>query len=118
IDGDLVVSKKKKAVLISELKRRGFKPFPKVAEAVKAGEAEPAVEEEEEDDAADVEIASNAYDYLLGMAIWSLTQERVDKLRKQIGEKEMEIDALIKLSKEDIWKQDLEDFISEWRFQL
>ena len=52
------------------------------------------------------------------MAIWSLTKERVDKLLKQIGEKEMEIDELIKLSKEDLWKRDLDDFINEWRVQL
>ena len=117
IDGDLVVSKKKKNALVSELKGHGFKPFPKVAEAVKAGEEEPVVEEEGED-SQDSETLSNAYDYLLGMAIWSLTQERVEKLRQQIGDKEMEIDTLIKLSKEDIWKHDLEEFISEWRFQL
>ena len=52
------------------------------------------------------------------MPIWSLTQERVEKLLKQIGDKEIEIDELIKLSKEDIWKRDLDDFIEEWRFQL
>ena len=52
------------------------------------------------------------------MPIWSLTKERVDKLLKQIGDKEIEIDTLIKLSKEDLWKRDLEDFINEWRFQL
>ena len=52
------------------------------------------------------------------MPIWSLTQERVEKLLKQIGDKEIEIDTLIKLSKEDIWKRDLDDFIEEWRFQL
>lgn len=52
------------------------------------------------------------------MPLWSLTQERVEKLLRQIGDKEMEIDILIKLSKEDIWKQDLKDFIAEWRFQL
>ena len=52
------------------------------------------------------------------MAIWSLTKERVDKLQKQIGDREMEIDELIKLSKEDLWKKDLEDFINEWRVQL
>lgn len=52
------------------------------------------------------------------MPIWSLTQERVEKLLKQIGDKEIEIDTLIKLSKEDIWKRDLDDFINEWRFQL
>ena len=37
---------------------------------------------------------------------------------KQIGDKEIEIDDLIKLSKEDIWKRDLDEFIEEWRFQL
>lgn len=52
------------------------------------------------------------------MAIWSLTKERVDKLLKQIGDCEVEIDELIKLSKEDLWKKDLEDFINEWRVQL
>lgn len=52
------------------------------------------------------------------MAIWSLTKERVDKLLKQIGDREVEIDELIKLSKEDLWKKDLEDFINEWRVQL
>src|SRR5438045_9559198 len=52
------------------------------------------------------------------MPLWSLTQERVDKLLGQIGDKETEIDTLIKLSKEDLWKKDLDDFIAEWRFQL
>ena len=52
------------------------------------------------------------------MAIWSLTKERVEKLLKQIGDKELEIDTLIKLSKEDLWTKDLDEFITEWRFQL
>jgi DNA topoisomerase-2 len=39
-------------------------------------------------------------------------------LRRQIGDREMEVDALIKLSKEDIWKKDLDDFLDEWKFQL
>lgn len=52
------------------------------------------------------------------MAIWSLTQEKVDKLLKQIGEKEQEIDTLIKLTVKDLWTRDLDDFIAEWRFQL
>ncbi len=52
------------------------------------------------------------------MAIWSLTQERVDKLMQQIGEKEQEVDTLIKLTVKDLWTRDLDDFIAEWRFQL
>jgi DNA topoisomerase II len=52
------------------------------------------------------------------MAIWSLTKERVDKLLQQIGEKEEEVDAYLKLSPKDLWIKDLDDFIAEWRFQL
>lgn len=52
------------------------------------------------------------------MPIWSLTKERVEKLLHQIGDKEIEIDTLIKLSKEDLWNRDLDEFINEWRFQL
>ncbi|KAH2986551.1 DNA topoisomerase 2 [Aspergillus fumigatus] len=119
IDGDLVISKKKKPALVAELKKHGFKAFPKVIDAVKVGEDAPVVEEEEDESGNDeTEVLSSAYDYLLGMPLWSLTHERVEKLRRQIGEKEVEIDALIKLSKEDIWKRDLDDFINEWRFQL
>ena len=52
------------------------------------------------------------------MAIWSLTQERVEKLLKQLGEKQEEIDTLIKMSPKDIWSVDLEAFMEEWRTQL
>ena len=117
IDGKLVVSKKKKLVLVMELKKVGFKTFPKVTDAIKEGELAPIAENDEETEE-DVETGASAYDYLLGMPIWSLTQERVEKLNKQIGDKEIEIDTLIKLSKEDLWKRDLDDFIAEWRFQL
>ena len=52
------------------------------------------------------------------MAIWSLTQERVDKLLKQIADKEAEIDSLIKLTPKDLWNKDLDDFIAEWHNTL
>lgn len=52
------------------------------------------------------------------MALWSLTQERVEKLLKQIGDKEMEIDALIQLSPRDLWTRDLDAFTQEWHDQL
>lgn len=67
IDGKLIVSKKPKKVLVAELKEKGFKPFPKVADAFKDGELEPAMQDEEGD--AEVDTAANAYDYLLGVSI-------------------------------------------------
>ncbi|KAL4737217.1 DNA topoisomerase [Aspergillus similis] len=121
IDGELIVSKKKKSVLVKELDNLGFKRFNKTADAAKAGETEKVVEASEDEDTEaqdDAQDLAHAFDYLLGMAIWSLTQERVEKLRRQIGEKEHEIDELIKLSSEDIWLRDLDEFINEWRFQL
>ena len=62
------MSKKKKAVLVQELKKLGFTPFPKVEEAKQAGEDE-AFQEDEASDDADVEVSANDYDYLLGVRI-------------------------------------------------
>ncbi|OAP56438.1 DNA topoisomerase 2 [Fonsecaea erecta] len=112
IDGKLIISKKRKAVLIAELQKLGFDAFPKTLDAAKEGETEPVVEDDEDS------VDASAYDYLLGMALWSLTQERVERLQRQIGDKEEEIDALMKKTKEDLWKHDLDEFIAEWRFQL
>jgi len=125
IDGKLVVSKKKKQVLVDELKKQGFKQFPKISDAAKAGEKEKTLEgkaaddnSEDEADSPETRRDASAYDYLLGMAIWSLTEERVAKLLRQIGDKEVEIDDLIKLTPKDLWTKDLDDFIAEWHFQL
>ncbi|KAI4171577.1 MAG: hypothetical protein LQ343_004169 [Gyalolechia ehrenbergii] len=117
IDGQLVVSKRKKVELVKELKAKNFKPIAKAVDAIKEGELAPIADDDEESEE-DVETGASSYDYLLGMPLWSLTKERVDKLLKQIGDKEFEIDDLLKKSKEDLWKVDLDDFINEWRFQL
>jgi DNA topoisomerase II len=66
IDRELIISKKKKAVLIAELKRLDFKPFAKVEDATKDGETAPVVEDDAEHDD-DVALASSSYDYLLGV---------------------------------------------------
>ncbi|KAI9736758.1 MAG: DNA topoisomerase 2 [Cirrosporium novae-zelandiae] len=118
IDGKLVVSKKKKSVLIVELQKLGFKALPKIEDAIKEGEIVPIADKDETEEEEDEKIGADAYDYLLGMPIWSLTKERVEKLLQQIGDRETEIDALIKLSKEDLWKRDLEEFLEVWRAEL
>ncbi|KAI9876797.1 MAG: DNA topoisomerase 2, partial [Watsoniomyces obsoletus] len=74
IDSKLTISKKKKASLIAELKKLSFDAFPKIKDAAKQGETERVVEEEEDD--SDVATDAKAFDYLLGMPLWSLTQER------------------------------------------
>ena len=75
IDGRLVVSKKKKQILVNELHVKGFKAIPRVIDARKQGEFEAVTEnddeimEEEEDRNA---AGAGHYDYLLGVG--SLTR--------------------------------------------
>lgn len=76
VDKELVVSNRKKADIVAELRRKDFKPFPKVSQAKEAGETADAIEDEPE--APTVNNESNSdFDYLLGMAIWNLTKEKV-----------------------------------------
>lgn len=66
IDNKLVISKKKKGVLMAELKKLNFKPFPKVEDAKRAGEAEQVAENSDDD--ADAALGAHDYDYLLGVS--------------------------------------------------
>lgn len=119
IEGKLIVSKKKKNVLVQELREKSFKPISKSNDAMKDKNLDPLADEDEEmEHEEDAELGAADFDYLLGMPIWSLTKERIERLQKQIGEREVEVDTLSKLTPQDIWKKDLDDFIHEWQFQL
>jgi DNA topoisomerase II len=79
---ELVVSNRKKADIVAELRKKDFKSIPKVVKKKGAAEStEVAAEGDEEDEDIGAEnsnsVVSNGFDYLLGMAIWSLTQEKV-----------------------------------------
>ncbi len=68
IENKLVVSKKKKPVLVAELRKREYEAFPKVKDAQKAGETDDVVENEDEV-AADEDSGARDFDYLLGVRI-------------------------------------------------
>ncbi len=74
VDKELVVSNRKKADIVAELRKLKFRPFPKVTSA-KVNEDEEKVGDEEEEELGN----DSDYDYLLGMAIWSLTKEKVKR---------------------------------------
>ena len=77
VDKTLVVSARKRAEIISDLRKKNFRPFPKIKKAKAAGETEPTVEEDQEEEEEDEGNGANDYDYLLNMAISSLTKEKV-----------------------------------------
>ena len=68
IDGKLVVAKKKKLVLVQELKEKGFPALPKRADAIKEGELAPIADNDEEEEE-DSQTGAAAYDYLLGVSL-------------------------------------------------
>ena len=78
INGTLVVSNRKREELLVELKRRGFKAFPKAASKA-ASEDAPEEEDDEQGDVAPTAGTASLsdYDYLLSMPIWNLTLEKV-----------------------------------------
>ena len=75
VSKELVVSGRKKVDIVAELRKKDFRPFPKISKAKAAGETEEVGEDEEEEQ--DENSVSNDFDYLLNMAISSLTKERV-----------------------------------------
>ena len=76
ISKELVVSNRKKADIIDELRQKKFRPFPKAPKAKVTGETEDAEGNDDEAEEA-ASGTSTDYDYLLGMPIWSLTKEKV-----------------------------------------
>lgn len=51
------------------------------------------------------------------MPIYSLTAERLERLKKQIAAKKKEHDDLEKLDEKDLWSRDLDEFLEEWEHQ-
>lgn len=98
--GELVVSNRKKTVLLSDLQERGYDLFDKQSE----GDAPGAEEAEDVSDSA----LSKGYEYLLGMKIWSLTYEKAEELRAQLAERTQELQELEAKSPNDLWLADLD----------
>lgn len=81
---ELVVSNRKKADIMVELRKKEFMAIPKVVN--KKGGMEPTEDIAEEDVEVNEDegtkrkgvVPNTEFDYLLGMPIWNLTQEKVD----------------------------------------
>ncbi|EJD04491.1 DNA topoisomerase II [Fomitiporia mediterranea MF3/22] len=109
---ELVVSGRKKVDIVADLRKKNFRPFPKVAKAKAAGETEDALEDTE---AEEQETGTTTdFDYLLGMPIYNLTHEKIEKLLEQARQKETELMTLLELTPSQIWNTDLDNFLALW----
>jgi DNA topoisomerase-2 len=85
ISNKLIISKKQKQVLIEEL---CSKEYPELSTNINL---------------------KPSYDYLVGMPMWSLTQEKIDDLESTYNEKKQELDIYKNTSIYDLWLGELEE---------
>lgn len=134
-DRTLVVENKKRKIMIDELIKRGYDADPiKTWKAlIKADDAEDegAVEEEEAAEEVDEKPGKSKkppvdaekafqnlsdvkkYDYLLGMSMWMLTEERKNELLKQRDTKLAELATLKAKTPKGLWVEDLDAFMKK-----
>lgn len=129
IDKKLNINNKGRKVLIKELSDLNFPRYGKNGERLSRDAKEALAEDEQapsDEVAADLaeaeeihgKIPTNGYDYLLGMALWSLTKERYEKLLRERDGKEEELIELLKKSAKDLWSDDLDVFMDAYeRFE-
>ncbi|ESQ54348.1 hypothetical protein EUTSA_v10024219mg [Eutrema salsugineum] len=115
VSGEIIVNNRKKADLVQELRQRGFTPFPKKAKPVEAAVAGAvdADTTEENSDAAPASSSSSTfitgseYDYLLALAIATLTLEKVQELCGDRDKMKEEVEDLKKATPRSLWLRDL-----------
>ncbi|EXB68160.1 DNA topoisomerase 2 [Morus notabilis] len=113
VTGEIVVSNRKRADLFVELQRKGFTPFPKKTKAVEpevAGVTEDAEDTEENSNAEAIstEARISDYEYLLSMAIGTLTLEKVQALCGEKDKLNNEVEELRKATPKSLWVKDLD----------
>ena len=116
-DGTIVIENKKKKDMIAELISREYESDPVLA--WKLSQSREEVLEEVADDGEDgaaqltTALGKENFDYLLGMTLWSLTKEKKDELLRQRDEKIAELKRLQIRTPISLWKEDLDNLLSE-----
>ena len=113
INETLSIRNRPKKEILAELKAKGFTAFPKQPKKAAIEDNNADEDEEEDDDEIMTEVGAQDYDYLLGMPFWSLTLEKVEKLKSEREEKEGELNQLLAQTPEDIWSADLDHLMDE-----
>ncbi|KAI8571649.1 hypothetical protein RHMOL_Rhmol01G0136100 [Rhododendron molle] len=113
VKGDIIVSNRKRAELFIELRDKQFTPFPKKTknvDAAVAGATDDAEEAEENSEvvAGSKEVRASDYEYLLSMAIGTLTLEKVQELCAERDKLSGEVDELSKATPKSLWVKDLD----------
>ena len=128
VDGKLKISNVKKDILVATLHKEGYATFEPAAKKKRADDDD---DKDDDDDAVDVDAkpaggkagapTAKGYDYLLGMALWSLTLEKVTQLQGELQAKDAELQALLAKTPKQLWSTDLDAFMvgyEQWEVEL
>jgi hypothetical protein len=102
-------SNRRKADIESELEGAGYDRLPTNAKKAAAAAVSVVVDEEAEE----AELAVS-YDYLLGMALSSLTLERVTALQAEAADTAAAVEKLRATSEGEMWRADLDAFLEAY----
>ncbi|KAH0726097.1 hypothetical protein KY284_001962 [Solanum tuberosum] len=110
VKGEIIVNNRKRADLLLELKNKGFTPFPKKkpVEAVVADSTDDAEDSEESPEESNKGVRASDYDYLLSMAIGTLTLEKVQELCADRDKLNAEVEDMRNATPKDLWMKDLD----------
>ncbi|KAL5986280.1 hypothetical protein ACLOJK_014613 [Asimina triloba] len=117
VRGEIVVSNRRKADLLLELRQKGFTPSfsskTKASEVAVAGDDSTAESEENGEDSQVTkgDVRAGDYVYLLSMPIGSLTLEKVQELLAEKNKQEMAVEGLKKETPKTLWCKDLDAFL-------
>lgn len=114
VNGEIIVSNRKRAELFMELHQKGFTPFPKKGKGPDVSVAGATGDDEEENQSLEAEVSikggvkASDYEYLLSMAIGTLTLEKVQELCAEKDKLEDAVTELRKASPKSLWEKDLD----------
>jgi len=107
--GKLKIQNKKKSQLVVELLNVGYRGFDE--DSAPRSNGDDSMEATEDTSIASV---SKRFDYLLNMAIGTLTLERAQALKRECSQKESELNSLLAKTPCDLWRADLMEFCKTW----
>nr|BAE06274.1 topoisomerase II [Scutellaria baicalensis] len=112
VEGSIIVSNRKRTDVFRELKEKGFTPFPKKKNRAEVAIAGATDDGEETEENSEVPIApgvsSSDYDYLLSLAIGTLTTEKMQELRAERDKLMQEVEELKQSTARSLWNKDLD----------
>lgn len=111
VHGEIIVNNRKRADLFMELQEKGFTPYRKKSKKVDVAVAGATDEVDEMEDNSEAllskDLQASDYEYLLSMAIGTLTLEKVQQLCADKDKLIREVDELRKATPEQLWLKDL-----------